>query len=200
MEKIFFTKCFILAALSISLVSCSKSENDGQGGLFGWYTVLSDVAKTSDFDVINEAIYNHELLSHYTYGGTTHYYYAEYDYFIDENGRYSDTEANAGRLRFTIENPIAAVRIKDDNTILYYTAWLYVDGRSSEEAVYRLYAGPIFNNMTYYGTPQYYSYARSGNKLIVTNGDIFTIVDGSLIKDGSSKLWSKYDPSVVHRN
>ena len=52
--------------------------------------------------------------------------------------------------------------------------------------------------MTYYGTPSYYTYTRVDNKIIVSNGDIYTVANGGLIKDGGSSKWSKYDPSKVY--
>ncbi|MBR3758730.1 MAG: DUF1566 domain-containing protein [Bacteroidaceae bacterium] len=78
--------------------------------------------------------------------------------------------------------------------MMFYIGYLYEDGASNNEALYTFYAGSIFGNMTYYGTPTYYTYAKVDNKLIVSNGDIYTVTSDGLIKDGSSALWSKYDP------
>ncbi|MDO5482973.1 MAG: hypothetical protein Q4F47_08055 [Bacteroidaceae bacterium] len=199
-------KCFwslltlmMVAMVSLSLSSCGNdNDEDGGGlgsGLKGWYTNLNDVAKQSDFNVINEAIDNEEVLSSYRYGGQIHKHIASYDEFIGSDGVYSDSNASFGRLRFTISNHINAIRIVDDTTLLFYSAWLYIDGRGSGDVVYKLHAGRIFGNMAYYGTPSYYTYAKVDNKLIVSNGDIYTVVDGGLIKDGSSAKWSKYDPA-----
>lgn len=201
-------RCVLMAVMTLYMFSCEKgSEGNGteSGGgnvgsdLIGWYTDLSSVAKTSDFNVINQAINNQEVLSSYHYGGSTHTYIASYDYFISSDGMYSDSDANAGRLRFTIDgkyNPINVIRIMNDKTLLYYVGWLYIDGYGSGDAVYRLYAGPIFGNMTYYGDSRYYSYIKNDNKIIVSNGDIYTIIGSQLIQDGSSRLLSKYDPTV----
>lgn len=189
----------IVAMLSVGFVSCGDDDDDDGGGsssgLKGWYTNLNDVAKQSDFNIINEAIDNEEVLSSYRYGGQTHKHIASYDEFIDSDGCFNDFDASFGRLRFTISTPINAIRIVDDTTLLFYSAMLYVDGRGPGDAVYKLYAGRIFGNMTYYGTPTYYTYAKVENKLVVSNGDIYTVVDGGLIKDGSSSKWSKYDPN-----
>ncbi|MBR1686923.1 MAG: hypothetical protein IJ710_00115 [Prevotella sp.] len=199
-------KCFwsllplILAAMvSLSLSSCGDDDDDDGGGLGnglkGWYTDLNAVAKQSDFNIINEAIYNGEVLSSYRYGGQTHTYVASRDLFIDGDGMYNDSDAHFGRLRFTIPTPIVAIRILDDQTLISYNPMLYIDDASSEDAVYRLYAGPVFGNMTYYGSGSYYTYVKVENKIIVSNGDIYTVIDGGLIKDGSSSKWSKYDPT-----
>lgn len=199
-------KCFwsllplmLVAMASFTLSSCGDDDDDDGGGLGsglkGWYTDLSQVAKQSDFNVINEAINNGEVLSSYRYGGQVHKHIASYDEFIDSDGLYHDWDASFGRLRFTIQTPIVAIRIVDDQTLISYNPMLYIDGASNEDAVYRLYAGPIFGNMTYYGSGSYYTYAKVDNKIIVSNGDIYTVVDGGLIKDGSSGKWSKYDPT-----
>ena len=201
MKNLWSLLAIMMAAMvSLSLSSCGSDDNNDDGGglgsgLKGWYTNLSDVAKQSDFNVINEAIDNEEVLSSYRYGGQIHKHIASYDEFIDSDGAYNDSNASFGRLRFTISTPIYAIRIVDDTTLLFYSAGLYVDGKGSGDVVYKIYAGRIFGNMAYYGSPSYYTYAKVENKLVVSNGDIYTIVDGGLIKDGSSSRWSKYDPS-----
>lgn len=175
--------------------SCSGDDDGSGGGLQGWYTDLSQVAKESDFNIINDAIANGEVLSSYRYGGQIHQHIASYSEFIDSDGSYNDSNASFGRLRFTIPYPISAIRIVDDTTILYYNAMLYIEGKGTGDLVYKFYAGSIFGNMAYYDTPTYYTYAIVENKIIISNGDIFTIVDGGLVKDGSSRRWSKYDPN-----
>lgn len=169
-------------------------ENNSTSGLNGWYTNLSSLAKQSDFYEINKAIRNNEVLSSYHYGGKKHEYIASRDLFINSEGIYSDTAANLGRLRFSVSSVINVIRILDDNTLLFYIGYLCEDGVNAGEALYSFYAGSIFGQMTYYGTPTYYTYARVDNKLIVSNGDIYTVTSGGLIRDGSSSLWSKYDP------
>ena len=182
----------MMAAIAIiGLSSCQKLTG---GGMIGWYTDLSKVAKQSDFNVINEAIDSKEVLSSYRTGK----YIASYDLFIGSDGQYNDSAASFGRLRFTIPTVINTIRIVDSNTLIFYVGYLYVDGRGYGDAVYKLYAGRIFGNMAYYGSPSYYTYAKADNKILVSNGDIYTIVDGGLIKDGGSSRLSKYDPTQRH--
>ena len=71
-----------------------------------------------------------------------------------------------------------------------------MDNGRYDDVLYKFYAGPIFGKMVYRSeNPTYYTYTRVENKIIVSNGDIYTIMeDGSLIEDGSSYKWSKYDP------
>ena len=172
--------------------TCSDSDSDSSGnsGLKGWYLNLNSVAKQSDFDEINKAIRNKEVLTSYKYNE----YIASRDLFINSDGSYNDSDSHFGRLRFSIDFLINVVRILDDQTLVFYIGHLYEDGASHNEALYTFYAGSIFGNMTYYGTPTYYTYAKVGNKLIVSNGDVYTVTSNGLIKDGSSAFWSKYDP------
>ena len=185
--------------LVLCIVGCTKPDDGNQNGngsnsngLIGWYADKNRVGKQSDFNEINKAINNHELLSSYPTIGN--YYYASRELFLN-NGMYSDSDAHFGRLRFSVPNPITVYRILDNQTFLLYNPFLYEDGAGSGEAVYKLYAGSIFGNMTYYDNPTYYTYYKSDNKLFVSNGDIFTITGIGLIKDGSSAVFSKYDPT-----
>ena len=190
-----------VAIIGLGFASC-KDDEDAPGtgggtgsGLVGWYTNLSTVAKQSDFNEINEAIYNHELLR--TYGENVKYY-ATRDLFIGSDGSFGTSGSEFGRLNGSISSGNNFVRVVDNSTIQRFTGGLCLEGaRYGEGSIpaYKLYAGPIFGNMAYYGSGAYYTYVKQGNKIIVTNGDIYTIVDGGLIKDGTSEKLSKYDPS-----
>ena len=182
----------------------SSCENDGLGkGITGYYTDLSRAAKASDFDEINEAINNNELLYVFDHRlGEDDYYYATRDLFL-RDGMWWDCEHHHGRFRFYIKNTLyPVIHIVDKNTIAMKgsSCSLYQEGRGDGDVVYRFYAGPIFGNMEYVGNDwSYYTYAYiADNKIAVSNGDIYTIVDGSLIKDGSSTILSKYDPTKLH--
>lgn len=183
----------VLIVMGFMFATCSDSDSDSSrnGGLKGWYLDMNSVAKEADFDEINKAIRNKEVLTSYKYNE----YVASRDLFINSDGSYSDSDSHFGRLRFSIKSFINVVRILDDNTLLFYVGYLYEDGSDAGEELYSFYAGSIFGQMTYYGTPSYYTYAKVGNKLIVSNGDIYTVTSNGLIKDGSSDLWSKYEPN-----
>ena len=192
-------KNLFLGLLLCSMFMFSSCEDEGLTGstgkgLVGYYTRFDWVAQTSDFDEINEAINNHELLEDYGHKK----YYATYDLFINEEGWFTTSGQNCGRLRFSVDGDwINFIRILDSNTLLFYAAHLYIDGMGEGDELYKLYAGPIFGNLTYKDTPSYYTVVDN-NKIVVSIGDIYTIVYGGLIKDGSSSIWSKYDPTKLH--
>ena len=84
-NKLFLGLVIISSILMLS--SCKSKEGDLVGiGLTGYYTDLSCVANASDFDEINQAINNNELLYVFDHRlGEDDYYYATYDLFIDKN-------------------------------------------------------------------------------------------------------------------
>lgn len=203
MKKIrlhYFFTVLMAAMLSVCFVSCGDDDSDNgsgvSGGLYGWYIDMNNVAKLSDFNEINTAINNHELLSSYSYGGERHNYYAEYDLFVDSEGRYGDFDAHFGRLRFSIHSMCIAIQIVDDSTIKDYIGSLYAEGKGSGDMLYKINAGSIFGNMAYYGTPVYKTYTKMGDKLYLADGTIYTITSDGLVKDGESTTMKKYNPSI----
>lgn len=202
MKKILFLGLFVC---SVFMFSSCEGESNGLGkGLTGYYTDLSAAAKASDFDEINAAINNNELLYVFDHRlGEDDYYYATRDLFL-RDGMWWDCEHHHGRFRFYIKSTLyPVIHIIDKNTIAMKgsSCSLYQEGRGDGDVVYRFYAGPIFGNMEYVttGSWNYYTYTYiDTNKIFVSNGDIYTIVDSGLIKDGSSGILSKYDPTKLH--
>ena len=196
-KKIFINTLSIImmVLLSVNFTACSSDDDGDSGnGLTGYYLNMNYLPSQSDWAKINNAIEADEVLSSYGSGKKKHDYVASYSLFIDSNGMYHDTDAYFGRLRFTISSFINVVKIVDDNTLAFYIGTLYVEGKGSGEALYKLYAGNIFGNMAYYGTPTYYTYVKYGNKIVTSDGDIYTIVDGGLMPEESSTVWKKYNP------
>jgi hypothetical protein len=211
-NKLFLGLVFISSILMLS--SCKSKEGDDLVGigLTGYYTDLSRVANASDFDEINQAINNNELLYVFDHRlGEDDYYYATYDLFIDKNiGAWNESEHHHGRFRFYLLNKHKAsiypvIHIIDDTTIAMQgmSCFIYKEGWGDGEPLYKFYAGPIFGNMEYVGHSSswmYYTYTYVGlNKIVVSNGDIYTIADGGLIQEGTSVKLSKYNPTKLHK-
>ena len=208
MKKIYF-----LGLLVCSMFMFSSCENNGLGsgstgkGLVGYYTDLSCAAKASDFNAINQAINNGEVLVEKSkYRDEV---IADYSVFIENNGAWNDTGNNLGRFRFYLSDRNKAslypvIHIIDKNTIAKQgmSCFLYKEGYGNGEPIYKFYAGPIFGNMEYVANYDwtYYTYTYiADNKIVVSNGDIYTIVDGGLIQDGRSGILSKYDPTKLYK-
>lgn len=195
-------KSFFIFLLCACLTCCTMASCDKMGGnsLIGWYTDLSEVATTAGFERINQAIDNHERI--YTTGLSNNYdRYATRDLFF-EDGRWFSYKPYHGTCRF-LPDPggnIFAIHIIDKNTLIYYrNASLYDPDYvpASAEIVGKVYGGRNIGPLVYYdatGT-SYQTYTKYDNKLVVSNGDVYTVTSSGLIKDGSSSLMSKYDPS-----
>lgn len=180
-----------------SFSSCS-SEDD-EVGLVGWYVNKNWLATANDFNEINKAIEQGEILSQYKYSGTTHTYFAARDLFFYSDGRYHDSDAYFGRLRFSVDSFINVYRIIDGNTMIFYIGDLYelnATGAQGKERLYTFDAGHIFGKMAYYATySSYISYVKKENKIITSDGDIFTITASGIVQDGSSVVLTKYTPN-----
>lgn len=180
-----------------SFCSCSSDDdkNNPDSGIKGWYVDKSSLAKSSDFIKINSAINSGEILWQFR----TTKVVATKSLFIQSDGAYTDSDATFGKLRFSVNNFITVYRIIDDNSIARYDGQLYetnASGSRGKEKLYTFNAGSIFGSLTYYGSPTYYTYVRTDNKIVTTNGDVFTITStGGLIKDGTSTNLSKYNPN-----
>lgn len=208
----------ILLCSAFTLSSCG-SDDDGDGGngsgtnsssnsAWGrgtWYAQQSEIngvsVKKSDFEEIEKAIDNHELL--YTSHGLHKEYehYAERGMFVKDDGRFTTT-SSSGRLEMSIYECInPAVRIVDDNTLVLCEFRLYVDDEMKTEQVLKklatLFNGHIFKSVSLYIRESYYTYTTLGNKIIVSNGYIYTISNGTLIQDGSSTPLVPFDPMKV---
>ncbi len=176
--------------LTLGLTSCCGDEDSD--GLKGWYVNKSTVATQSDFTEINKAINNDEVLMSYRRQDVV----ASYNLFIKDNGYYSDVDPSCGRLRFKIKTHIRVIHMLNSNTLEEYNASLYVESKKTGKPVYKLYTGTVFGNMAYFDdSPRTYTYTVvDGNKIVVSNGDIYTISSGGLILDGTSGIMTKFDP------
>ena len=187
-------------------ISCSKSDDDksSSNGLIGWYADIDNIATTSDFDRVNQAIKDYELLADYRHID----YYATRDLFFDEDGRWC-TSTSSGKYGVCGGIPkskfhwISPIRIINNNTLEYYhIAHLWDPDYVPNDALIHghVYAGKQIGDLVYYCEDEEpystYTYVREGNKIIVTNGDIYTIYDdGTLRRDGSSFKLKKYTPT-----
>lgn len=190
--------------LAASLTACTALI-DGLGdmegdGLVGYYTKLDKLAKTSQFNRINQAIADNEVLSSYSSGK----YYATRKLFFESDGRWDSSAARFGACRYMPENSssvstykIDVIEIVNKNTLIKYGAWLWDPDKvsSGTKTLGSVYGGRYIGDLVYAVYHEYtYTYSRLDNKLFLSNGDIYTIVDGGLVKDGSSGVLGRYNP------
>lgn len=187
-----------VAIIGLGFTSCKDDEDaPGTGGgtgneLVGWYTDLSEVPNSYSFSSHN-----------YQIGVQSIGLGFPRESFFDDEGCFDDRVLEVDRIRIKSKF-IYVVRIVDNSMIQSMTGLLCDEGadygkKKDMVPVYKLYAGSGLGNLIYYAQqPAYYTYVKQGNKIFVTNGDIYTIVDGGLIKDGSTGTLSKYDPSKIY--
>lgn len=201
-KKGYLRNMLVFAAVAIMgfcLASC-KDDEDAPGtgggtgsGLVGWYTDLSKVPNSFSF-----SSHSYQIVMSQSLGSGI-----SRESFFNDEGCFDDRVLEADRVRIK-SKVIDVVRIVDNSMIQKMAGILCEDGadygkKKDMVPVYKLYAGSNFGNLVYYAQqPAYYTYVKQGNKIIVTNGDIYTIVDGGLIKDGGTGTLSKYDPSKIY--
>lgn len=206
---------FVALFTTIAISSCDKDDDGSDSGsgisVSGtWYATQESInhitLNKTDFQKIEEAIEKHDLLyTMYIDRNNTREYYAEKNMFVLDDGSFNTNNNLAGYLRNTITFHHSSVRIVNSNTLANCSISLYVDENMKENhtATYKkvasVYQGSIFKSVSaYVYYESYYTYAKSGNKIIVSNGDIYTVTDSGLIKDGSSDIMVKYDPTKIY--
>ena len=195
------TKLFLVFSLPILLFSsCKEDKTNGtkSSGIVGYYVDVNSIPKSADFAEINQAIRDHELIYSLAYIRGNHEYdtYATVDLFFND-GWWSSYEPHYGPYRFKPDNQQSEVwHIVNANTIEYAFVEL-ASPRVNAEVLIKIQApSPIGNLVMASDYATSYTYQRVDNKLYVTDGTIFTIIDKNTIqKEGSSAKLSKYDPN-----
>lgn len=173
--------------MALAFTACGGDEgkdepagNSGGASDEAWYT--SGFATAADFEEINVAIDNHELLSSSRY----HEVYAEVESFLSEDGGWNSFDWYLGRLcEAGPDGWSEVIHIVDDTKIEIYGLHLYKDtgttNSKGERRIYRFNAGRHFGKMAYYGSPSTYFYVKTGNKIAVSNGNIYALTAEGLI-------------------
>lgn len=197
-------KFFLFASLVIGCVmftSCGDDGGDGGDDLTGYYVNTESLADVLQFSRINTAISNNELLKSYSSAK----YYATRSLFFFDNGMWYSSNAHHGACRYMPKNSkgqstylINVVQIVNKNTLAFYVANLWDPDKVPYDAdiLGSVYAGSNIGDLVYASTSKsIYSFAMVDGKLIVSNGDIYSVVNGGLIKDGTSGIMRKYNPN-----
>lgn len=193
------TKLLLIISLPILLLSCKEETNETKSsGIFGYYVDVNSIPKSADFADINQAIRNYELIYSLSYIRGNHEYdtYATVDLFFDD-GWWSSYDNHYGPYRFKPDNQQSEVwHIINTNTIEHAYVQLASPKVNAEVLIKIQVPEPLGNLVMASDYVTSYTYQRVDNKLYVTDGTIFTIIDNNTIqKDGSSAKLSKYDPN-----
>lgn len=196
---------FILTSC-MCLLSCSGDESESlDSGLKGWYISKNGIPHIVDFASLNIAIRNNQLLYSSKYIGDV---YASRDIFFFSDGSFGDFDYDKGifedyddKMGWELSKEV--IRIIDDETLIRAFVGLYDKDMVNNDnlvSYYRIYAGEIFGYLDYMGYDNISTYYKAGNKIILSSGDIYTIVDGGLVREGysMSEVMTKYDPSKVY--
>ena len=204
MKKIYFIALCMLFILS----NCSSGGDDdstSMSTLTGWYADLDGFVSEDDFEEINEAIRNEEVL----YKTKNETYIATREFFFhDKEGIWMESGHEYGRFRWYLtkdrrkDTQPTIIQILNKNTLIEYGCNLcdpkFPQWTSGSKDIVRIYAGPIFKELVYRGGSYTYTYTRVDNKIIVSNGDIYTITNEGLVKDGGWIVIKKFDPNKTY--
>lgn len=185
--------------------SVTNSSSNSAWGKGVWYTYQSYIdgvsVNKSSFEEIEKAIDNNEILDTWYISGRPYYTYATRDKFAYPDGSFS-AQGNYGRLSRIAEVGIYyAIRIIDDNTLVACAFHIYVDEdmtRTDYKKLATLFNGHIFKSISLYLSETYYTYTKSNNKIMTSNGNIYTMIDGKLIQDGTSEPLVPFNPMTVY--
>lgn len=161
-----------------------------------WY--IAPYAASTDFKEVNYAIDCEELLSDY---GSYGKHYAEPDFFFENYGRYDSSAANFGRLRGIPSNTwTTVVHVVDESTMeIYYNCCLYRINDIPGKKFKVIDAGNL-GILCYSSSdsPIIYTYVKTQNKYILSNGTIYTKFGDSLAEDGTSTSLTRFTPDFSY--
>lgn len=201
---------FLTMTLLFGLSACCDDDDDD---MTGWYAE-GGVPQTSDFVRINRAIEEGQNILYnkaWKRNGMPEYITAEKCMFFPEQSNWEnhifsvpqkmngfwynynswecEVVANLGNYDDICSKSI--IHIVDKNTLVWYWAHLFENGYGNGEELYTVFGGSSLGNLTYCGEPVYYTFALVDNKLVMSNGNIFTITNSGLILEGQSTVWKK---------
>ena len=197
MKKIKIWSMMMLMILPL-MTSCGGSDDDdnhdnGGGGdsnsAVGWYLEggKSDITTVLDFYTHDNCYWdvnsNGELVN--------------YKYIFADKGLKSEFQFNFSTSNYTWD----VLNIVNNNTIVRYRANVYSSKAGPMPGKTQLYTfgyeglGYLLSLYSYQSW--YYTYWIDDGKLYTSEPSIFTITSNGLIRDGSSKLYVKYNPEEI---
>lgn len=204
---------FVIVSTAFLFNSCSKDNSNGGQSFGSTYLYALDISQLNKhphyYSEIDNAISNNELLYTYEfwyeYGKKVnyHYYYATRDLFVNSQGQITTyNEERYGRFSDVICSSYSGYLIQDSSTILDISLHLCADEdwetkpapwKNNCSKLKTVYKGKNFESLSWYISKRPYTYLRQDNKIVLSNGRIFTIIGDELFEDGSSYPHIKFD-------
>lgn len=192
MKKFYFlAMMFAASVMTLTFSACGGDDDDGNegndgnsssSGLTGWY-IRQD--RNSWLDLFaDEGPYKFNLQGEIIQERTWPWG--------------SVTEENMSHY-----NDYVVYYIPDDETFIRYYGAYYRENApaaASKQLLYRLNYGTLGTLGLYAEYTYYYTYWREGNKLYTTEDGwtVYTVTPTGIIPDGSSFVFSKYDPNQIY--
>lgn len=197
--------CYSLL-LIMGLMSCS-SDDDGSNtvapdGHWYIYETQAEINETqADIKQIADAILNGKVLYYDWQNKKEVPVYGNYKDFVGSSGKfeYNWLHYENGDYCRRIHDYIHILQIKDEKTILEYDCSLYIVDETSKKPLIKWYSGTVFGEVCYAANsePTVYSYIQIDNMItILSTGEIYFIVEGGLMKEGSNRTLRKFVPAV----
>lgn len=192
----------VLVCAITCMTACEEEEKRDEPRMpqiqSNYYTDIDLSGTADDFATINNAIKNNILIYSTGYSHNFDHYAAEMDYFFG-NGMWTTSDSSYGKLRFLPSNGqnMSVIKFVDESSLVEFHGSLWDPDRvpKNYEIIGKIYTGEVFGTLLYCAEPYYYTYVKMGNKIIVSNGDLYTQTDSGLIKDGTSRPYIQYDPN-----
>lgn len=182
----------------------TDNQKESVWGKGTWYFKNSEIQwsplKKSEFDGLEKLIADDDAL--YQQYGCDDYKFWFFE-GRDRVKRESYIDSMLGFFYFGDFWVTQAVRIVDDSTIVLCKLCSFVDEDIDNyyhrdfKKVVTLFRGKIYKSVSLYVEEEYRTYVKQGNKLMLTNGDVFTDTGNGLILDGESEVRVAKDPAKL---
>lgn len=190
--------------LIMALMSCSSNDDDNtvtHEGHWYIYETQAEIDETqADIKQITDAILNGKALYYDWQNKKEVPVYGNYKDFVGSDGKFEYewlTYENSDYGR-RINDYIRVIQIKDEKTLLEYECSLYIVDETSKKPLYKWYSGNVFGEACYAANsePTVYTYIQIDNMItVLSTGDIYFIVEGGLIQEGSNRTLRKFVPA-----
>lgn len=190
--------------LIMALMSCSSDDDDNtvtHDGRWYIYETQTELDETqADIKQIADAILNGKTLYYDWQNKKEVPVYGNYKDFVGSNGKFEYEWLYYKNRDYgsRINDYVRVIQIKDEKTILEYECSLYIVDETSKKPIYKWYSGNVFGEVCYAANsePTVYAYIQMDNVItVLSTGDIYFIVDGGLIQEGSNRTLRKFIPA-----